>query len=155
MRSQASSERFWSASDAQLENRAPHGLFWALRWATRLGLLGISTWTFFERLPSTLKHLDVPAEMNRLAKTVNLDWRELGNVRIFGAFLHSDSGSNRKSAPWWNVLKLKSSTSAWRGDGKWGACQDILEASCLDTMRLSRQEKGRCDFKTFTPVEEL
>lgn len=82
-----------------------------------------------------------------LAKTVNLDWWELWKVQIFAAFLHSVNGSDRKSATWWNVLELKSSTSAWRGDGKWGACQDILEASCLDTMRLSGQEKGRCDFK--------
>ncbi|KAI2648910.1 Tumor necrosis factor ligand superfamily member 10 [Labeo rohita] len=56
-----------------------------------------------------------------------------------------------------SLRKLKPTTSAWRGDGKRGACQDVLEASCLDTTRLSGQEKreGVSLSKTLTPAEEL
>lgn len=110
-------------------------------------------WTAAKRLKTFGRaRRDAPS----LAKTVNLDWWELGKVQIFGAFLHSASGSDRKSAPWWNVLELKSSTSAWRGDGKRGLARifwkRVVWTRCVC---LGRKKEGVTLSKTFTPVEEL
>lgn len=155
MRSRASLERFWSASDVQPENRTSRFVLNS-KMSDKTRLARYFYLRFFLTDAKCLKTFGRSCrDALSLAKTVNFDWWELGKVQTFGAFLHSASGSDRKSVSWWNVLELNPSTSAWRGDEKRGACQVILEASCLDMVRLSRQEKeGVTLSKTLAPAEE-
>jgi len=50
------------------------------------------------------------------------------------------------------VLELYPSTPAWRGDGKRGACQVVLEASRLDGQE---KKEGATLSVLFAPAEEL